>query len=86
MLRTLQRLKKLLRWIVESVKMPRSKNQSNDDDGSIWDFVAGAIIGFIGYTILSGFVKPKSECPNCGKKIVSGVSECPHCGILLEWK
>lgn len=86
MLRTLQRLKTLLEWLYRRAKMTKAKKQSKEDVGSIWEFLAGLAMGFIGYTILSGFVKPKSECPNCGRKIDSGIPECPYCNTLLGWK
>ena len=54
------------------------------DEGSIWDFLAGLTIGFIGYTILSLFAKPK--CPICKNKIERGISICPRCKSELQWK
>jgi predicted amidophosphoribosyltransferase len=59
-------------------------NRSKGDEGSVWDFLAGLTIGFIGSTILSFFMK--SECPICKNKIERGVTICPSCKSELNWK
>jgi hypothetical protein len=57
---------------------------TKNDKGSVWDFLAGLAMGFIGYTILSFFTKP--SCPVCKKDIGRGISICPTCGSELQWK
>lgn len=55
-----------------------------DRRGSVWDFLAGLVMGMVGYTILSEFVKPK--CPKCSAKIDREISVCPVCKTELLWK
>ena len=60
-----------------------SKSKKSDEE-SIWDFLAGLTIGFIGYTILSLFARPR--CPICKDKIERGIPICPKYKSELQWK
>jgi hypothetical protein len=54
------------------------------DEGSIWDFLLGLVLGSIGTHILSIFSKP--TCPVCKNKLEKGALRCPYCQAGLEWK
>ncbi|MFY9868754.1 MAG: zinc-ribbon domain-containing protein [Candidatus Nitrosopolaris sp.] len=62
------------------INTPSKKN----NQGSIWDFLAGLVMGMIGHTILTELIKP--NCPKCGNSIQREITSCPKCGTELEWK
>jgi len=63
MLRTLQRIKILVKWfpITVSFVIMRNKKKRKNEEGSIWDFLLGLGIGSIGIAFLSSVIKP--SCP-----------------------
>jgi hypothetical protein len=69
---------------VISLQMRRARR--NNDEGSIWDFLAGLAMGVIGYSVLSSIVKPACPNPTCGRKIERGTPRCQYCNTDLEWK
>lgn len=85
MQRTLQRLKIFAIRLYMRINLSKMKKHSKRDEGSIWDFLAGLVIGYIGYGILSELVKPRVECPVCHTELEQGLQFCPRCHSQFKW-
>lgn len=65
--------------------MTKTKKRSKDEEGSVWDFLAGLAMGFIGYGILSEIARRKPKCPVCMTELKEGQPTCPVCKNQLRW-
>jgi hypothetical protein len=84
MLRTLQKLKTLHLRLYGGIKMTKAKKKSKDE-GSIWDFITGLVIGFIGYGIISEYANRKPKCPICNTEVKHGQPKCHVCKNQFKW-
>jgi|GEM_PF-5688474 len=61
------------------------RQKKNKDEGSVWDFLAGLVIGIVGYGILSEITRPKPTCPVCKTELKYGQPICHVCKNQLKW-
>ncbi len=86
MLRTLRRLKISVELLYRRHNLLIMNNKkSKNDEGSVWDFLAGLVMGFVGYGILSEFANRKHKCPVCMTKVKQGQASCHVCKNQLRW-
>jgi hypothetical protein len=86
MLRSAQRLQIVADKIWGPIlSFMKHKENSKDDEGSIWDFLAGLVMGFVGYGILSEIAKRKPKCPVCMTELEYGQPTCHKCKNTLRW-
>jgi hypothetical protein len=80
-------VKSHVKWFYQEVILSQMKNKRKhkDDNGRVWDFLAGLAMGFIGYNILSEIANRKPKCHICMSELKRGQPLCHVYKNQLRW-